>query len=78
MSVGYLCAFFKEKTGKTANQYITEIRMDKAKELLISSDAKIDFIAKSVGYSDGNYFAKIFKKYTGSNPSEFREKARVL
>lgn len=78
MSVGYLCAFFKEKTGKTINQYITKIRMEKAKELLLDPNFKIDCIAKTVGYSDGNYFAKIFKKHTGLNPSEFREKVRVL
>jgi two-component system response regulator YesN len=77
MSVGYLCAFFKEKTGKTVNRYITEVRMEKAKELLMDPGVKIDSIAKSVGYSDGNYFAKIFKKYTGYNPSEYREKVRM-
>lgn len=78
MSVGYLCAFFKEKTGKTINQYITEIRMEKAKELLLDPGFKVDCVAKNVGYSDGNYFAKIFKKYTGLSPSEYREKARML
>jgi len=78
MSIGYLCAFFKEKTGKTINQYITEIRMEKAKELLPDPCYKIDCVARSVGYSDGNYFAKIFKKYTGLSPSEYREKARIV
>lgn len=51
--------------------------MEKAKELLMDPGVKIDSIAKSVGYSDGNYFAKIFKKYTGYNPSEYREKVRM-
>ncbi len=74
LSVSYVCTFFKNETGQTLNQYLTEYRMERAKELLEDSQYKIVDISAKVGYSDGNYFGKTFKKYTGLSPSEYREK----
>lgn len=75
LSVSYLCTFFKNSTGVTLNQYITEFRVERAKQLLADSRYRITDISSAVGYSDGNYFSKSFRKYTGLSPSEFREKA---
>ena len=69
----YLCLIFKKETGKTINQYITEIRIGKSKEYLKDRKIKLYEIANKIGYSNANYFAKIFKKVVGSTPSEFRE-----
>lgn len=74
LSVSYLCTFFKTETGTTLNQYITEYRMDKAKQLLVDPRNKISEISSKVGYNDGNYFGKSFKKIVGLSPSEYREK----
>ncbi len=74
MSTSYVCTFFKNETGQTLNQYLTEFRMEKAKQLLSDPRYKIADISSQVGYSDGNYFGKSFKKYTGFSPSEYREK----
>ena len=74
LSASYLCTYFKNETGTTLNQYITSYRMEKAKELLSDLRYKIADISAMVGYNDGNYFGKSFKKYTGLSPSEFREK----
>ena len=74
LSTSYVCTFFKNETGQTLNQYLTEYRMEKAKQLLIDPRYKITDISARVGYSDGNYFGKSFKKYTGFSPSEYREK----
>lgn len=74
LSTSYVCTFFKNETGKTLNQYITEYRMERAKQLLGDSRYKIADISSKVGYSDGNYFGKSFKKYSGLSPSEYREK----
>ena len=74
LSVSYICTLFKLETGKTLNQYITEFRIEKAKKLLNDSRNKILDISSKVGYSDGNYFSKSFKKYVGVSPSEYREK----
>ena len=74
LSTSYVCTFFKNETGQTLNQYLTEFRMEKAKQLLADPRYKIADISSRVGYSDGNYFGKSFKKYTGLSPSEYREK----
>ena len=74
LSVSYVCTIFKNETGQTLNQYITEYRMEKAKSLLQDYRNKIADISAKVGYSDGNYFGKIFKKSTALSPSEYREK----
>lgn len=74
LSASYACTFFKNETGTTLNQYITEYRMEKAKELLAHPHYKINDISTAVGYSDGNYFGKSFRRYTGLSPSEYREK----
>jgi two-component system response regulator YesN len=65
---------FKKETGKTINQFITEIRIEKAKELLKDRQIKLYEIASLIGFSDANYFAKTFRKLEGINPSDFREK----
>ena len=74
LSASYVCTFFKNETGQTLNQYLTEYRMERAKQLLVDLRYKITEISSKVGYSDGNYFGKSFKKYSGLSPSEYREK----
>lgn len=73
LSASYVCTFFKNETGQTLNQYLTEYRMEKAKQLLRDVRYRIGDISSRVGYSDGNYFGKSFKKYCGLSPSEYRE-----
>lgn len=70
----YLCMIFKKKTGKTINQYITEVRIEKAKEFLKEERVKLLEISRKVGYQSPNHFTKIFKKMTGMNPSDYRER----
>lgn len=74
LSVSYLCTYFKNQTGTTLNQYITDYRMQKAILLLNDPRYQIANISAEVGYSNGNYFSKSFKKYTGLSPSKYREK----
>ena len=70
----YICSIFKNHTGKTINKYILEYRLSKAKEMLKDRNMKINDIAEKIGYSDGNYFTKIFRKEFGLTPSEYRQK----
>lgn len=73
----YLSRLFKEKTGKNFVEYLTEVRMEKVKELLRSSDYKIIEICAMTGYDNPRYFSKVFKQYTGMTPREYRmEKGR--
>jgi two-component system response regulator YesN len=69
----YLSRIFKEKTGKNFVEYLTEVRMEKVKELLRTSDRKIIEICAMTGYDNPWYFSKVFKQYTGMTPKEYRE-----
>lgn len=70
----YLSRLFKEKTGKNFIEYITEIRMDKVKEMLAEPNAKIGDISQAVGYENPRYFSKVFKQTTGFTPREYRDR----
>ncbi|OPJ61952.1 response regulator [Clostridium oryzae] len=74
LTTAYICTIFKNKTGMTVNKYILEYRLNEAKKLLKDRTMKINEIASKVGYGDGNYFTKIFRKDTGLTPSEYRQK----
>jgi two-component system response regulator YesN len=73
LSASYACTVFKNETGQTLNQYLTEFRMEKAKALLDDPRNSISEISSRVGYNDSNYFGKAFRKFTGKSPSEYRE-----
>lgn len=68
----YLCRTFKEVAGINLLDYITGIRIEKSKDYLKNSEDPIKEISINVGFSDPNYFCKVFKKSTGMTPSEFR------
>ncbi len=70
----YVCILFKKETGKTFNEYLTEVRMEKAIELLGNPVLKVYEIAERTGYHDVDYFGKLFKKYTGLTISQFRHR----
>lgn len=72
----YICLLFKEDTGITINEYITRVRMAKARDFLQNTDMKFSDIAECIGYSDASYFSKLFKRYEGMLPSEYRNKKR--
>ncbi len=75
LSPSYLSRKFKEKYQLGFLEYLTELRINQAADLLINKNIKINEIARRVGYRDGNYFSKVFKRETGLNPSEYREKS---
>ena len=68
----YFSKLFKQETGKNFIEYLTEIRLKNARELLQNSQLSIKEICVQSGYGDPNYFSRIFKKYEGVTPSEFR------
>jgi len=72
VSKNYLCKIFKQEEGKSVWNYLTEIRIEKAKELLKNSDMKSYEIATMIGYDSMYYFSNIFKKYVGISPMEYR------
>lgn len=74
LTPNYLSLLFKKNTGKTINEYITKIRMEKAMELLKEPSARVFEVSEAVGYKNPDYFTRIFKRYVGVNPVEFKEK----
>ncbi|UKS26941.1 response regulator [Paenibacillus sp. HWE-109] len=68
----YLSQLFKQKTGDTYLTFLAQTRINKSKELLEKTDLKVYEICQMVGYSDTQYFAKLFEKLTGCKPSEYR------
>ncbi|OAS17986.1 response regulator [Paenibacillus oryzisoli] len=74
VTIPHLCFVYKEGTGVTIKHFLSEYRIDRAKELLANRDLKLFDIALQVGYGDGEYFSKIFKKVTGLQPSEYRKR----
>ncbi len=73
ISENYLCLLFRQETGKTINDYITQRRMLRAKELLASSPMYINEVAREIGYQDANYFSRQFKKQFGVTPYDYKE-----
>ncbi|MCK9861483.1 response regulator [Paenibacillus sp. ATY16] len=71
MNYNHLCFVFKKETTFTINDYLTEIRIIKAKELFDQGEKVIQNVASRVGYADANYFSKCFKKYMGITPSKY-------
>lgn len=74
MSTSYFSTVFKNFTGETFVEYLTKVRVEKARELLKGSDLKTYEIAHRVGYGDPHYFSLSFKKATGMTPTEYRER----
>lgn len=70
----YFSKLFKEKTNSTFIEYLTTLRMNRAKELLADPAASVRDVCTAVGYQDPNYFSRIFKRTTGFTPTEFRSK----
>ncbi len=69
----YLSRLFKQKYGLGIYEYLTNVRMERAKQLLAMTDTRIRDISLRVGFPDTNYFSKAFHNYTGKTPSEFRK-----
>ncbi len=70
----YLSRLFREETGETFMEYLTNLRINKAKELINNTDKTMKDICFEVGYNDPNYFSRMFKKNVGITPTEYRER----
>jgi YesN/AraC family two-component response regulator len=72
VSQSYLSRYFKDKIGKNFIDYLSEYRIDKAKEFMSQADWKIHELATEVGYLNVNSFIRMFKKITGLSPGEYK------
>ncbi len=75
LNPSYFSVSFKNVTGKNFNEYLTSVRMENAKQMLLNQSLRVSQIARMTGYDDCSYFSKAFRKYTGRMPSEYRQEA---
>jgi len=72
ISQTYLSRLFKKYRGASFNDYLTAIRIDKAKEIILeNSEVKLKDVAEMVGYPDSSYFSKVFRQHVGCKPSQY-------
>lgn len=77
-NANYTSGLFKKLFGKTFVVYLTEMRMNAAKELLQAGDFKVYEIARQIGYDDEHYFQRIFKKVIGMTPKEYQKRMKKI
>ncbi len=73
LSEAYFSTIFKKETGTSYVNYLTQLRMNKALELLNKTDNKMNTIATEIGYQSATYFSYVFKKHYGISPSKYKE-----
>ena len=78
LSTGHLSNLFHEETGESFSEYLNMIRLNKAKELLKTTDDKIYQIADQLGFNDAYYFSSWFKKLVGASPTTYRDNINLL
>lgn len=73
MSSSYFSSYFKQEKGETFIEYLTRLRIDKAKSLMMNAEIRLYEIAQMVGYQDVKYFSRLFKRHAGVTPAEYRQ-----
>lgn len=72
LNSSYLSHLFRRQTGQKYVHYLNDIRIQKAKELILTTDRKLYQIARAVGYDNSKYFFRVFKKWVGMTPEQYR------
>ena len=78
LSEDYMSKIFSRITGRPLMAYISDRRMEKAKELLLATELPVSRVAMEVGFTNFSYFSKMFRTYTGSTPNEYRSRKKRI
>jgi YesN/AraC family two-component response regulator len=76
VSKNYLSEIFRHELGLSPWDYLTRLRLQKAKELLCSTGDSITTVAAQTGFDDSAYFSRVFRKNTGMSPQEYRQESK--
>lgn len=76
VSQEHLTRIFKKETGQTPLQYLTRLRMENALFLLLNTSDSVASIARACGFENGNYFARVFRRYVNCSPEQYRQRLR--
>ena len=74
LSLGRFAHLFTKQVGLSPYRFILSLRIDEAKDLLVNSSMSVNDVARQIGFSDPCYFSRIFRKYAGCSPKEYRRK----
>ncbi len=77
VSTFYFCKMFKKSTGVTFTEYLSRVRVEKAKNLLLNPHLRVSEIAYDVGFQSLTHFNRVFRQVVGQSPSEYRESKSV-
>ncbi|MBY0009685.1 response regulator [Paenibacillus typhae] len=77
LNPAYFSQLFKQKTGQGYKEYVTSLRLEQARLLLLNPKLKLAEIAERVGYQDMKHFTQMFRKRTGLTPTEYRQQANI-
>ena len=72
VSTFYFCKMFKKATGLNFTEYVSRVRVEKARNLLLNPNLRISEIAYEVGFQSLTHFNRVFKKITGQSPTDYR------
>lgn len=78
MDASYVSDLFKKKTGTTLTHFIQNRRVQAAKMLLTETEKTVSEIGRMVGFENDNYFIKIFKRWCGVTPNEYRKEQKFV
>lgn len=76
-SASYFCRLFKKATGINYSQYLSRVRLERAKQLLVNPHLRVSEVAYEVGFQSLTHFNRVFKKLLGQSPTEYREQLSV-
>ena len=74
----YFCTLFKKRTGVTFTEYLTRVRIERVKELLVNPNLRISEVAFQAGFQSLTHFNRTFLKLTGESPTEYRQRLRAI
>ena len=72
LNPSYFSTMFRQATGSTFKEYLSMVRVEESKRLLANTDYSLIDIAVATGFQDQSYFSKVFKRYTGLTPGQYR------